>query len=307
MQPVVRLRPNLQPRRRPPQPRRKRMRRRPLRRFGSRRQRRRRRRQRRRLRLRQLPTLPTRRLPRQSDNISHIDIEDDHIDTIISHIDYHFPITMTHIPYRYPISISHIDIPYRYRIVLCRSVPRPRRGRRQRRPPGISLPRRQRRRRWWRLPRQSDKISLIEIVISHVDTNTVNFHIDTVLLMPASMRYHHPQYRYCHREVICRIDKVICFYVDRMSVSYLVTMPRLPTRRRRRRQRRRRQRRRKRPIRRLETRRRFSASAASVRMSRPRGRRRRRRRLSSRRRWRRIILTRVIPRNILKKHYNAAK
>jgi hypothetical protein len=56
----------------------------------------------------------------QSDKISHIDMENDHIDTVIS---------ITHIPYRCPrrylndvrspVSISHIDLPYRYRIIVA--------------------------------------------------------------------------------------------------------------------------------------------------------------------------------------------
>ena len=41
----------------------------------------------------------------QSDKISHIDIQDDSIDTVISRI-----------PYRYPISISHIPIIYFYSV-----------------------------------------------------------------------------------------------------------------------------------------------------------------------------------------------
>ena len=96
----------------------------------------------------------------QSDNISHIDIEDDHIDTVISHIDipyptsisrmtisiwwmsisiYHMPYRYpifhidTHIdislisdiPYRYPISISHIDTPIMYCHSECVALPRP--------------------------------------------------------------------------------------------------------------------------------------------------------------------------------------
>jgi hypothetical protein len=46
----------------------------------------------------------------QSDNISHIDMGDDRIDTVISSI-------MS----PYPISISHTDLPYRYRIISCHS------------------------------------------------------------------------------------------------------------------------------------------------------------------------------------------
>ena len=63
----------------------------------------------------------------QSDKISHIAMEDDHLDTVISHIDIQddhidipYPTSITRIPYRYsyrypinvrsPISISHIDI-----------------------------------------------------------------------------------------------------------------------------------------------------------------------------------------------------
>jgi len=56
----------------------------------------------------------------QSDKISHIDIKDDHIDTVICHIDIQYPISisrmtisiwlttisMYHIPHRNPISIS---------------------------------------------------------------------------------------------------------------------------------------------------------------------------------------------------------
>jgi hypothetical protein len=78
----------------------------------------------------------TRATSRQSDKISHIDIQDDRIDTVISHIDIPYPISIsrmtisiwwmtisiTHIPYRYPIFHidTHIDIPlisdipYRY-------------------------------------------------------------------------------------------------------------------------------------------------------------------------------------------------
>jgi len=89
----------------------------------------------------------------RSDKISHIDIQDDRIDTVISHIISHYPISisrmtisiwwmtisiyhipyrypifhidthieiplMSDIPYRYPISISHIDIP----IISCHSA-----------------------------------------------------------------------------------------------------------------------------------------------------------------------------------------
>ena len=76
----------------------------------------------------------------QSDKISHIDIQDDSIDTVISHIHTTYPIStsrmtisiwwmtisINHIPYRY--SIFHIDthidiplmsdIPYRYPISI---------------------------------------------------------------------------------------------------------------------------------------------------------------------------------------------
>jgi len=46
----------------------------------------------------------------QSDKISHIDMGDDLIDTVISHIIS-----------PYPISMSHIDLSYRYRIIFCHS------------------------------------------------------------------------------------------------------------------------------------------------------------------------------------------
>jgi len=55
--------------------------------------------------------------------ISHIDIQDDHIDIVDNHIDIPYPKSITHIPYRYtyrylidvrsPIWISHIDLPCR--------------------------------------------------------------------------------------------------------------------------------------------------------------------------------------------------
>jgi len=55
--------------------------------------------------------------------ISHIDIQDDHIDMLDNHIDTPYPKSIYYIPYRYsdrylievrsPISISHIDLPYR--------------------------------------------------------------------------------------------------------------------------------------------------------------------------------------------------
>ena len=59
--------------------------------------------------------------------ISHIDIQDDHIDMIDNHIDTPYPKSIYYIPYRYsdrylievrsPISISHIDLP----IISCHS------------------------------------------------------------------------------------------------------------------------------------------------------------------------------------------
>jgi len=57
----------------------------------------------------------------QSDKISHIDIQDDHIDTVISHIISQYPISisrMTHIDNDIDI---RIDIPYRYSISISRS------------------------------------------------------------------------------------------------------------------------------------------------------------------------------------------
>jgi hypothetical protein len=93
----------------------------------------------------------------QSDKMSHIDMADDHIDTVISHIisphpisisrmtisiwlyidmvdnhiDITHPISITHIPYRHPyrylidvrspLSISNIDLPYRSPISMSRS------------------------------------------------------------------------------------------------------------------------------------------------------------------------------------------
>jgi hypothetical protein len=73
--------------------------------------------------------------PMQSDKISHIDIKDDGIDTIISHISNLYPMSISrmtisiwwmsvsiiHIPYRhtygYPIPLMH-DSPYRYLISI---------------------------------------------------------------------------------------------------------------------------------------------------------------------------------------------
>jgi hypothetical protein len=77
---------------------------------------------------------------RQSDKISHIDMEDYHIDTVISHIISPYPISISRmtisiyrVSNRYP--ISHIGVPltsdlpyrspismsYRYRIISCHS------------------------------------------------------------------------------------------------------------------------------------------------------------------------------------------
>ena len=60
--------------------------------------------------------------------ISHIDIQDDHIDMVDNYIDTLYPKSISHIPYRNPyrylndvrspISISHIDLP----IISCHSV-----------------------------------------------------------------------------------------------------------------------------------------------------------------------------------------
>jgi hypothetical protein len=52
---------------------------------------------------------------RQSDKISHIDMEDDHIDTVISHIISPYPISisrMSDLPTRSPISISDHDLSF---------------------------------------------------------------------------------------------------------------------------------------------------------------------------------------------------
>jgi hypothetical protein len=74
------------------------------------------------------PPTPTQLAPQpcagEGDKISHIDMENDHIDTAISHIITPYPISMTmshtdnpigipfvsHLTYRSSISISHIDI-----------------------------------------------------------------------------------------------------------------------------------------------------------------------------------------------------
>jgi len=55
--------------------------------------------------------------------ISHIDMGDGHIDMVDNHVHIPYPKSISHIPYRYhyrylidvrsPISISHIDLPYR--------------------------------------------------------------------------------------------------------------------------------------------------------------------------------------------------
>jgi hypothetical protein len=61
--------------------------------------------------LSQLNCLPT----CQSDKISHIDIQDDHIDTVISHIISPYPISISRMTISIlssPISLAHI--PYRY-------------------------------------------------------------------------------------------------------------------------------------------------------------------------------------------------
>jgi hypothetical protein len=100
----------------------------------------------------------------QSDKIFHIDMEDEHIDTVISHIISPYPTSiwwmiisiwwmtiliyhvtyrynilhidnaigialMSDLPYRSPISISHIDLQYRYLTISCHS------GERGRSPP----------------------------------------------------------------------------------------------------------------------------------------------------------------------------
>jgi hypothetical protein len=49
----------------------------------------------------------------QSDKISHIDMGDDTVDSLIFHI------ISPHV--RSPVSISHIDIPYQHRIISCHS------------------------------------------------------------------------------------------------------------------------------------------------------------------------------------------
>ena len=59
---------------------------------------------------------------RYHEDISHIDIQDDHIDMVDNRIDIPYPKSISHIAYRYPMTSPFLsDLPYRYPTSISRS------------------------------------------------------------------------------------------------------------------------------------------------------------------------------------------